>query len=291
MPLPNGFAYIEHPHIKVDLYYYKRNNWLGNPLPGYKDNVGIAHQELCRKLYKVADNLSEEGLGLIVYDAYRPMPACIALYHACTDPGNRHKVDAVSYPNLTREKLYAKFIRDEGCYATGTTVAVGLVNLKTGKCLDMGGGFAEYNPKVDFRGNLSADVQSNRAKLRESMKREGIFNLYTVWWQFSLSSDGGKEPFHSFDIRGDRTSCWYACVSFFCGRSRYHPVSKDLPESELGIEIDNILAARTSPAKSGSDTDRVSEDSECDLEYAEERNEGVHYGLDHDREGKGGYWV
>lgn len=290
MPLPNGFAYIEHPNIKVDLFYCRKNNWLGGPLPGYKDNVGIAHQELCRKLYKVADNLSEEGLGLIVYDAYRPMPACTALYHACTDPANRQKADSNYHPNLTREKLYAKFITDETCYATGTTVAVGLVDLKSGRCLDMGGGFAEYNLKVDFRGNLPEDVQKNRAKLRESMKREEIFNLYTVWWQFSLSGDWDKEPYHSFDIRRDRTSCWDACLSFFCGRNRYHAVAKDMPESEIGVEIDNILAARTS-AHSSSDTDRVSEDSEDGLEYAEKCDEDEHYGLDTNMEGKGGYWV
>ncbi len=290
MPLPDGFAYIEHPNIKVDLLYFKKKNWLGNPLPGYKDNIGVAHKALCSKLYQVADNLADEGLGLVVYDAYRPMPACTALYHACNDPDNRKKVDSYHHPNLTRERLYTKFISDETCYATGTTVAVGLVDLKSGRYLDMGGGFAEYNAKVDFRGNLPDNIQYNRAKLREIMKKEEMFNLYTVWWQFSLSSDNIKDDYYSFDIQKDRTSCWDACLSFFCGRNRYHAVAKDMPESEIGVEIDNILAARTS-ANSSSDTDRVSEDSEDGLEYAEKRDEDEHYGLDNNMEGKGGYWV
>ena len=294
MTLPNGFAYIEHPHIKVDLFYYGKKNWLGNPLPGYRDNIGIAHKDLCKKLYKVADHLAKEGLGLIVYDAYRPMPACTAIYQACNDPENRKKVDSIYHPNITREKLYTKFMSDETCYAKGTTVAVGLVDLKSGKSLDMGGGFAEYNMKVDFRGNLPANIQYNRAKLRKSMKREELFNLYTVWWQFSLADDGDKKDYHSFDIRKDRTTCWDACLSFFCGRNRYHAVPKDMPESDIGIEIDNILAARAFAAKSGSDTDRLSDDSEGGLELKEdEEEEAEHYGLDLeiDREGRGGYWV
>ena len=69
------FVYITDisPSIKVDLKYATTDNFTGTDVPGYNStSAAIATQEAANSLKKVQNELNTLGLGLKIFDSYRP---------------------------------------------------------------------------------------------------------------------------------------------------------------------------------------------------------------------------
>ena len=67
------------PRIVVDLRYATANNFTGAPLPGYLANHAFMRREAATALARVEGDLRPRGLGLKVFDAYRPVRATLAM--------------------------------------------------------------------------------------------------------------------------------------------------------------------------------------------------------------------
>src|SRR3981081_1317887 len=67
------------PTITVDLRYATANNFTGSPLPGYQANRAYLRREAGVALVKVQRYLRSSGLGLKIFDAYRPVRATLAM--------------------------------------------------------------------------------------------------------------------------------------------------------------------------------------------------------------------
>src|SRR4029078_13477630 len=65
--------------IVVDLRYSTPNNFTGAPLPGYKANRAYLRAEAGSALAVVQEDLKLQGLGLKIFDAYRPIQASEAM--------------------------------------------------------------------------------------------------------------------------------------------------------------------------------------------------------------------
>ena len=75
--LPESFVYIKDaiPDITVELKYYTDDNFVGKRIDGYLKPRCILTKQAASALKKVQDDLKAFGLGLKVFDAYRPQRA------------------------------------------------------------------------------------------------------------------------------------------------------------------------------------------------------------------------
>ena len=72
--LPEGFVYVKEiiPDIILDMRYHGSNNFVGESINGYIEPKCILTIDAVKNLKNVQNELRHFGLGLIIFDAYRP---------------------------------------------------------------------------------------------------------------------------------------------------------------------------------------------------------------------------
>ncbi|MDP2362225.1 MAG: M15 family metallopeptidase, partial [Ignavibacteria bacterium] len=97
--LPKGFVYLHEiaPDIIQDMRYATANNFIGNPIPGYKKGVCIVTRQAGEQLKKAQQEIKTKGYTLKVYDCYRPQKAVNYFYHWSQDPEDQRQ-RAAFYP-------------------------------------------------------------------------------------------------------------------------------------------------------------------------------------------------
>ncbi len=133
-----------------------------------------------RALADVQHELAASGLGVKVFDGYRPYRVTRQLWEPLKNP------DYVADP--------AKGSR----HNRGAAVDLTIVDLRTGEEIPMPTGYDEMTPRAAQAYNeLPADVLANRAKLRDVMTRHGFDPLPSEWWHFDFR---GWERFELMDV-------------------------------------------------------------------------------------------
>ncbi|MFL5494928.1 MAG: M15 family metallopeptidase, partial [Gemmatimonadales bacterium] len=79
--------------IQVDLRYATANNFTGAPLPGYQAPHALLRREAAAALARVQARLRTGGLGLRIFDAYRPVRATLAMVDWAERSGQRVLLD------------------------------------------------------------------------------------------------------------------------------------------------------------------------------------------------------
>lgn len=190
--LPPDFCYLDTiaPEIRVDLMYAGYDNFVGRPLAGYKGTRAILRRDTATAVAQAAETLKKEGLGLLVRDAYRPSTAMRDFYAWSKTPDC--KMQLKYYPNISKKGIYeGKYIGTTSEHSWGIAVDVTLVELDSGKELDMGGHVDLLDPSsaTNYAG-LTPTQRTNRQKLRDVMARAGMRNYSKEWWHYFLSPSG-----------------------------------------------------------------------------------------------------
>jgi D-alanyl-D-alanine dipeptidase len=157
--------------IVVEMRYATPNNFTGAPLPGYLANRGFLRREASAALARVQRDLHEQGLGLKVFDAYRPVRATLAM----VDWTRR-----VNRPDL----LTDGYIASRSRHNLGAAIDLTLLDLATGKELEMGTPFDTFSPAA-HTANASGEAAANRQRLKAAMEKEGFVNYDQEWWHYS----------------------------------------------------------------------------------------------------------
>jgi D-alanyl-D-alanine dipeptidase len=160
--------------IVVDLRYSSYSNFTGAPLPGYQANRAYLRREAAAALARVQRDLRSEGLGIKIFDAYRPVRATLAMVE-WTKSANR--------PDL----LTDGYIASRSRHNLGLAVDLTLIDLATRRELEMGTAFDTFSAAA-HTANASGDVAANRQKLKAAMEREGFLNYDQEWWHFSFNA-------------------------------------------------------------------------------------------------------
>ena len=168
--------------IVVDLRYATANNFTGAPLPGYDANRALLRREAARALAAVQRRLSADGLGLKIWDAYRPVRATLAMVDWARRAGRE---------DLLRDGYIASRSR----HNLGVAVDLTLVDRRTGAELDMGTPFDTFSPAA-HTANAVGEAARNRERLKAAMEREGFVNYDQEWWHFTYDV---KDPVR-FDV-------------------------------------------------------------------------------------------
>ena len=137
--LPEGFVYVKEiiPDIILDMRYHGSNNFVGESINGYIEPKCILTIDAVKNLKNVQNELRHFGLGLIIFDAYRPQMAVDHFIWWSKNKDNRMK--GKYYPDIAKKDLFAKgYIASRSGHSRGSTVDLSIVSLKDKKELDMG---------------------------------------------------------------------------------------------------------------------------------------------------------
>lgn len=205
--LPGGFVYVEDaiPGIKIELRYCTPDNFVGKPIDGYLQSRCILTEQAARALAKVQLDLKPFGLGLKIYDAYRPQRAVDHFVRWAKDL-NDTKMKLKYYPDVDKANLFRdKYIADKSSHSRGSTVDLTIVALdpkEEGKELDMGSGFDFFGPQSwpsDL--TMTATQRAHRMLLQTLMTKHG-FNPYPQeWWHFTLANEPFPDTYFDFPVK------------------------------------------------------------------------------------------
>lgn len=180
------------PDIVCDLHYLTDENFVGTPVDGYRANRCLLTPAAAEALAAVDARLEPVGLGLRVFDAYRPQRAVDHFVRWAQDPD-----DAVTqptyYPDIDKSRLFPEgYIAERSSHSRGSTVDLTLIDRKTGEALDMGTRFDFFGPESwPLNRDLPAQQRANRLLLRSLMVDAGFEPYEQEWWHFTLRD----EPF------------------------------------------------------------------------------------------------
>ncbi|HEX2046220.1 MAG TPA: M15 family metallopeptidase [Acidimicrobiales bacterium] len=176
-PPPPGLIDVQElePSILVALNKLTAENFTGRPLPGYEANRAFLTAKGAEALAAVQRRLATQGLGLKVYDAYRPARATRAMVAWARGQG--------------RADLVGPYIASVSYHNSGQAVDLTLVDRATGRELDMGTPYETFDPAA-HTANATGVAAQNRAVLVEAMHAEGFANYEGEWWHFNYLVPG-----------------------------------------------------------------------------------------------------
>ena len=160
------------PSIRVELRYATENNFTGRRLPGYDAPRALLHPASAAALARVQARLRDEGLGLKVFDAYRPVRATLAMVEWAERTDNVWVLDQ-------------GYVARQSGHNRGNTVDLTLVDLRAGRELDMGTPFDTFS-EAAHTASATGQVLENRMRLKRAMEAEGFANYDKEWWHYRL---------------------------------------------------------------------------------------------------------
>lgn len=160
--------------IKLDIRYATDDNFVGKKV--YPEARAFLQRPAARALVRVHRKLKKQGLGLVIFDGYRPW-SITKLFWEVT-PEDKRKFVA----NPERGSKH-----NRGC-----AVDLSIFDLKTGRLIEMPSEFDEFTERAspDYTGG-NEKQRANRDMLRRMMEAEGFTVNPNEWWHFDYK-DWGK---------------------------------------------------------------------------------------------------
>lgn len=208
--LPAGFVFLADvaPSILQDVRYAGSDNFLGRPVAGYDGAEIVLTREAAEALAAVEKDLASDGLGLLVYDGYRPQQAVDDFVTWAKDPADL-KMQDVYYPRVPKDRLFADgYIAERSGHSRGSTVDLTLIRRTPGRYLDTAATIVDMGTPFDFFDPAShtastavpAAARANRARLRTAMARRGFRGIAEEWWHFTLDPEPFPDTFFDFPV-------------------------------------------------------------------------------------------
>jgi len=226
--LPDGFVYLRDtaPDIAHDIRYFNYHNFVGRPVDGYEKAECILTAQAAQALKKVQAELVPMGLGLKVYDCYRPQKA-VDHFSRWAGDFQDTKTKGEFYPDEPKETLFKRgYIAHKSGHSRGGTVDLTIIPLGSTpkeifipyenlrRCdapyekrfgdnsVDMGTGFdcfsglsATENPSI------TGTAMQNRLLLKRVMEKHGFYNYEKEWWHYTLKNEPFGKTYFSFPVR------------------------------------------------------------------------------------------
>ncbi len=200
---PSGFVLLADyvPQIVQEIRYYSTYNFIGERIDGYEEPCALLSIEAARALKAVSNELIVQGYRLKVFDAYRP--SCAVKHFVLWGIEDQDiRMKPYFYPELEKQELFAKgYIAKQSSHSRGSAVDLTLLDMKTGKELDMGSPFDLFS-ELSHPGNrdITQDQYENRMLLRRTMLRNGFQPIDCEWWHFSLREEPYPDTYFAFPV-------------------------------------------------------------------------------------------
>ena len=200
---PSGFILLaeEVPQIIQEIRYYSTYNFIGERIDGYEEPCAILTKEAARALKSASKELYVQGYCLKVFDAYRPVTAVKHfVMWGIEDLDLRMK--PFFYPDLEKQELFVKgYIASKSSHSRGSTVDLTLLEMATGREVDMGSPFDLFSEKSHpgYTG-VTEEQYENRMRLQKAMVRSGFEPLDCEWWHFTLGDEPYPDTYFDFPV-------------------------------------------------------------------------------------------
>ena len=170
------------PGIKLDIRYATKNNFMKQVM--YGQARAFARKPVVESLKKIQAELNKQGLGLKIFDGYRPYAITVAFYKKASDK------NFVANPNQGSK-------HNRGC-----AVDLTIINLKTGKEIAMPTSYDSFSAAAaaDYR-NVSPEVKKNRDFFIAIMRKYKLNVLENEWWHYDFK---GWQNYALMDIPFER---------------------------------------------------------------------------------------
>ena len=203
---PSGFVLLSDyvPHIIQEIRYFSTYNFIGERIDGYEEPCALLTIEAARALKAVSNELFVQGYRIKVFDAYRP--ACAVRHFVLWGIEDQDiRMKPYFYPDLEKQELFSKgYIAKLSSHSRGSTVDLTLLDMKTGKEVDMGSPFDMFSEvsHPDYRG-ITDEQYENRMLLQSVMVRGGFVPIDCEWWHFTLKDEPYPDTYFEFPVSAD----------------------------------------------------------------------------------------
>jgi D-alanyl-D-alanine dipeptidase len=153
--------------IKLDIRYARTDNFTGQAV--YPEARAFLQRDAAKALIRVHKKLKKDGLGLVIFDGYRPWSITKLFWEVVKPEERKYVADPAKGSKHNR----------------GCAVDLSIYDLKTKKLLRMPSDFDEFTLRAspDYTGG-TAEETANRDKLRRLMEDEGFIVNPNEWWHF-----------------------------------------------------------------------------------------------------------
>jgi len=159
------------PSIRYDLRYGSANNFMHQRLYD-QDSLTFMRLPAAEALKNIQKELNLKGLGIKIFDAYRPYSVTVKMW------------------DLVHDERYVANPSQGSGHNRGISVDLSIFDLETGRELAMGTGFDDFTEKAhhSYTG-LTDSEKENRLILKSIMEKYGFRPLSTEWWHYSWPND------------------------------------------------------------------------------------------------------
>jgi len=155
------------PGIKLDIRYATKNNFMKQVM--YGQARAFARKPVVESLKKVQVELNKQGLGLKIFDGYRPYAITVAFYKKASD------------------KNFVANPKQGSKHNRGCAVDLTIINLKTGKEIPMPTPYDSFSAAAAANyPNVSPKVKKNRDFFIAIMRKYKLNVLENEWWHYDF---------------------------------------------------------------------------------------------------------
>jgi D-alanyl-D-alanine dipeptidase len=153
--------------IKLDIRYATTRNFLSTPV--YSSARAFLQRPAAEALLRAHLRLLKLGYGVLIFDGYRPWYVTRIFWDAT--PPDKHKFVADPAQGSRHNR--------------GCAVDLSLYDLKTGREVEMTGGYDEMSERSypNYAGG-TAEQRTRRDLLRREMEKQGFTVFPAEWWHF-----------------------------------------------------------------------------------------------------------
>ena len=153
--------------IKLDIRYATHNNFMGRQM--YTQARAFARLPVYNALIQIEHDLSKQGLGLKIFDGYRPYSVTVKFYE------------------MAKDTTFVADPRKGSRHNRGCAIDLTLIDLKTGKELEMPTGYDSFSAAAAANYELAGVAASkNRQILQTVMLAHGFQIFPSEWWHFDF---------------------------------------------------------------------------------------------------------
>ena len=192
------------PAVIQEIRYYSTYNFVGDRIDGYEQPCAILTKEAARALKEISNKLNVMGYRIKVFDTYRPATAVRHFTLWGVDDLDL-RMKPFFYPDLEKQELFRRgYIASKSSHSRGSTIDLTLLDMKTGKEVDMGSPFDYFSEAShpDYKG-VTKEQYENRMFLQDMMVRGGFEPIDCEWWHFTLRDEPYPDTYFDFPVSSE----------------------------------------------------------------------------------------
>jgi len=196
--VPIGFSDLALiPNIRLDIRYASNRNFMGRVISGYGYPGAWLRESGADQLRRLSQELNDIGLGIHVWDAYRPRRATLEMAQWAKETEQEWLLEEGYLVWRSRHNM-------------GGAIDLNFYELHSGRLLDMGTEWDHFSEASHVQ-SATGKIRENRLFVQRKMKQYGFLPYETEWWHFELPNATNfplrDVPYGQFESEEDASIC------------------------------------------------------------------------------------